>query len=96
MHFFIIIDLRPEIGENVTSPGNRDDEVDIEAAEGCFISTTSLTLLRNIQVWLCFRRERSPHLGIPRILRITWMKGAIAGPIPSQALTSKKGCKRGV
>ena len=65
--FFIIIDLRPEIGENVTSPGNRDDEVDIEAAEGCFISTTSLTLLRNIQVWLCF-------LEILRILRRNWRK----------------------
>ena len=31
---FIVLDLRPEEGENVTSPGNRDDEVDKESAEG--------------------------------------------------------------
>ena len=46
MHFFIIIDLRPEIGENVTSPGNRDDEVDIEAAEGLLYQHHQLDFIK--------------------------------------------------
>ena len=46
MHFFIIIDLRPEFGENVTSPGNRDDEVDKDSAEGLLYQHQQLDFIK--------------------------------------------------